>query len=99
MRQPLTKAGSKRPKRISVPHSRMFLASMREKPFHGVKALRLVPENEQKALGRTGLLAHTFMLGPNGQSNCCVSFRDYDAFLHAYTDHRVERLIVVASLT
>ena len=31
--------------------------------------------------GRTGLLAHTYMLGPNGDSNGCVSFRDYDAFL------------------
>ena len=63
-----------------------------------MKALRLIPENEEKALGRTGLLAHSFMLGPNGQSNGCVSFRDYDAFLHAYLDHRVKRLIVVQPL-
>ena len=76
----------------------VYSLELREKPFHGVKALRLIPENEQKALGRTGLLAHSFMLGPNGQSNGCVSFRDYDAFLHAYLDHRVKRLIVVASL-
>ena len=76
----------------------VYSLELREKPFHGVKALRLIPENEEKALGRTGLLAHTFMLGPNGQSNGCVSFRDYDAFLHAYLDHRVKRLIVVASL-
>jgi hypothetical protein len=70
----------------------------REQPFHGVRALRLVPEDDQKTLGRTGLLAHSFMLGPNGQSNGCVSFRDYDAFLRAYTNHQVKRLVVVASL-
>jgi hypothetical protein len=60
--------------------------------------LRLIPEDEQKALGRTGLLAHTFMLGPNGQSNGCVSFKDYAAFLHAYLNRRIKRLVVVASL-
>jgi Protein of unknown function (DUF2778) len=63
-----------------------------------VRALRLIPVDDQKTLGRTGLLAHSFMLGPNGQSNGCVSFRDYDAFLHAYTRHQVKRLVVVARL-
>ena len=38
------------------------------------------------------------MLGPNGQSNGCVSFKDYDAFLHAYMNHQVKRLVVVAGL-
>jgi hypothetical protein len=33
--------------------------------------------------GRDGLLAHPYMLGPNGQSNGCVSFSDYPAFLDA----------------
>ena len=75
-----------------------YRLELREQPFHGVKALRLIPESEQKVLGRTGLLAHTFMLGPNGQSNGCVSLRNYDAFLHAYLDHRIKRLVVVASL-
>jgi Protein of unknown function (DUF2778) len=54
--------------------------------------------DEKKALGRTGLLAHNFLLGPDGQSNGCVSFRDYDAFLRAYMNHQVKRLVVVASL-
>jgi len=71
---------------------------LREQQFHGVRALRLIPEDDQKTLGRSGLLAHSFMLGPNGQSNGCVSFRDYDAFLHAYLNHQVKRLVVVASL-
>jgi hypothetical protein len=76
----------------------IYNLQLRERPFHGVRALRLIPVDDQKALGRTGLLAHSFMLGPNGQSNGCVSFRDYDAFLNAYTKHQVKRLVVVARL-
>jgi Protein of unknown function (DUF2778) len=70
----------------------------REGLFHGVQALRLIPVDEEKTFGRTGLLAHTFMLGPNGQSNGCVSFRNYDAFLQAYLDQKIKRLAVVARL-
>jgi len=76
----------------------VYNLELRERPFHGVRALRLIPVDDQRALGRTGLLAHSFMLGPNGQSNGCVSFRDYDAFLHAYMNHQVKRLVVVARL-
>jgi hypothetical protein len=36
------------------------------------------------------------MLGPNGDSNGCVSFRDYNAFLNAYRNHGIKRLAVVA---
>jgi hypothetical protein len=42
------------------------------------------------------LLAHTYMLGPNGDSNGCVSFKDYDRFLQAYLKGEVQRLVVVA---
>jgi hypothetical protein len=70
----------------------------REALFHGVRALRLIPQDESKVFGRSGLLAHTFMLGPNGDSNGCVSFRDYDAFLHAYLNGEIKRLVVVSSL-
>jgi hypothetical protein len=70
----------------------------REALFHGVEALRLIPEDEDKALGRDGLLAHSYMLGPNGDSNGCVSFRDYDAFLQAYKNHEITRLAVVTRL-
>jgi Protein of unknown function (DUF2778) len=76
----------------------VYNLELREQAFHGVPALRLVPVDEKKALGRTGLLAHSFLLGANGQSNGCVSFRDYDAFLRAYMNHQVKRLVVVASL-
>jgi hypothetical protein len=70
----------------------------RESLFHGVRALRLIPEDESKVFGRSGLLAHTYMLGPNGDSNGCVSFREYDRFLHAYLNHEIKRLAVVAHL-
>jgi hypothetical protein len=71
---------------------------MREEPFHGVRAIRLVPVGDGKMFGRDGLLAHSYMLGPNGQSNGCVSFSDYPAFLEAYLKGDVDRLVVVEQL-
>jgi hypothetical protein len=69
----------------------------REALFHGVPALRLKPLGGEEAIyGRTGLLAHTYMLGPNGDSNGCVSFKDYYAFLNAYRNGGIKRLAVVA---
>ena len=71
----------------------------REALFHGVEALRLHPVGGAEAIhGRTGLLTHTYLLGPNGDSNGCISFKDYDAFLRAYKAGKVKRMIVVASL-
>jgi hypothetical protein len=68
----------------------------REQLFHGVRALRLNPVGGSAAVyGRAGLLAHTFMLGPKGDSNGCVSFRNYDRFLQAYLKGEVKRLVVV----
>jgi hypothetical protein len=69
----------------------------REALFHGVPALRLNPVGGEEAIfGRSGLLAHTYMLGPNGDSNGCVSFRDYNTFLNAYRNQGIKRLAVVA---
>jgi hypothetical protein len=68
----------------------------REQLFHGVQALRLIPVGSGDLYGRTGLLAHTYMLGPNGDSNGCVSFRNYNAFLQAYQNGEIKRLVVVA---
>ncbi len=79
------------------PH--LYDLTLRESLFHGVPALRLKPVGGEGAIyGRSGLLAHTYMLGPNGDSNGCVSFRNYDAFLQAYRNQRVKRLAVVAHL-
>lgn len=72
--------------------------TLREDLFHGVRAIRLNPIDDDKMFGRGGMLAHTYMLGPSGQSNGCVSFRDYRKFLNAYLRGQVDRLVVVASL-
>ncbi len=76
----------------------LYDLKLREAPFHGVQAIRLLPVDEDGALGRSGLLAHTYMLGPRGDSNGCVSFRDYNAFLHAYLSQKIRRLAVVTHL-
>jgi len=70
----------------------------REKLFHGVAALRMTPVGENEMHGRTGLLVHSYMLGPNGDSNGCVSVKDYDRFLAAYRSGEVRRLVVVPNL-
>ncbi len=67
----------------------------REALFHGVRALRLNPVGDGTVYGRSGLLAHTYMLGQKGDSNGCVSFKDYKAFLEAYERGEVKRLAVV----
>ena len=80
---------------VTPPH--IYELTPREALFHGVPALRLTPiGGEDKIFGRSGLLAHTYMLGPNGDSNGCVSFRDYNAFLNAYRNQGIKRLAVVA---
>jgi hypothetical protein len=70
----------------------------REASFHGVRAIRLIPVGEGKMYGRDGILAHSYMLGPNGQSNGCVSFRDYPAFVNAFSRGEVDRIVVVEHL-
>ena len=69
----------------------------REQLFHGVQALRLTPVGGG-TFGRVGLLAHTYMLGPKGDSNGCVSFKNYGAFLQAYQNGQIKRLVVVSNL-
>lgn len=71
---------------------------LRESPFHGVQAIRLTPTNGKGMFGRAGILAHTYMLGENGQSNGCVSLKDYDKFLQAFRRGEIDRLIVVTHL-
>ena len=70
---------------------------LRERPFHGVRALRMIPV-EGDTLGRSGLLAHGYMLGPDGDSNGCVSIRDYERFLAAFERGEIKRLVVVSNV-
>jgi Tlde1 domain len=82
---------------VTPPH--IYDLKPRESLFHGVPALRLNPiGGEDKIFGRDGLLAHTYMLGGTGQSNGCVSFKDYYAFLDAYKNKGIRRLAVIGKL-
>lgn len=69
-----------------------------DKLFHGVRALRLNPVGDGNMYGRDGMLAHTYMLGPRGESNGCVVFKNYAAFLGAWDRGAIKRLAVVARL-
>jgi type VI secretion system (T6SS) effector TldE1-like protein len=83
---------------VTPPH--IYELKPREALFHGVPALRLNPIGGEDAIyGRSGLLAHTYMLGPNGDSNGCVSFKDYNAFLNAYHNQGIKKLAVVARIS
>ena len=70
----------------------------RERDFHGVAALRMAVADGTDINGRSGLLVHSFMLGPNGDSNGCISVKDYDRFLKAYNDGQFTHIAVVPSL-
>src|SRR5215467_4005738 len=62
----------------------VYNLTLRERLFHGVRAIRLNPVDGSRMYGRAGILAHPYMLGANGQSNGCVSFSDYPEFLNAF---------------
>jgi hypothetical protein len=72
--------------------------TLRESLFHGVQAIRLNPVDEKAMFGRAGILAHSYLLGPNGQSNGCISFRDYPRFLQAFMRGEIDRIVVVVRL-
>ncbi|WP_325611044.1 DUF2778 domain-containing protein [Pseudorhodoplanes sp.] len=75
-----------------------YRLTMRESRFHGVEAIRMNPEDRDGMFGRNGILVHPYMLGPNGQSNGCVSIKDYPKFLAAFKRGEVNRMIVVFRL-
>jgi Protein of unknown function (DUF2778) len=78
------------------PHA--YDLELRKDLFHGVAAVRLNPVGDGNMYGRVGMLAHTYMLGPRGDSNGCVSFREYQKFLRAFMNGEVSRLVVVTSV-
>jgi Protein of unknown function (DUF2778) len=91
------------PEHVSVPNlgatpPAVYSLRPREKEFHGVAALRMTPAEGSDIGGRSGLLVHSFMLGPKGDSNGCISVKDYDRFLKAFNDGEFNRIAVVPSL-
>lgn len=82
---------------VTPPH--IYELKPREALFHGVPVLRLTPiGGKEKIFNRDGLLAHPYLLGPSGQSNGCVSFKDHYAFLDAYHNKGIRRLAVLAKI-
>jgi len=78
----------------------IYNLTMRKQLFHGVEAVRMLPADGRNRYGRDGFLAHTYMLrGRPGESNGCVVFKNYQRFLHAFKAGKVERMVVVASLS
>ena len=76
----------------------LYHLTLRERLFHGVRAIRLNPVDYSRMYGRDGILAHSYMLGANGQSNGCVSFSNYSEFLNAFLRGEFTRLAVVERL-
>ena len=60
--------------------------------MHGVHRLH------HRAKGGSSAWGRAYMLGPNGQSNGCVSFSNYPEFLNAFLRGEVTRLAVVERL-
>lgn len=85
-------------KNLGVTPPNVYTVTFREKLFHGVRALRMTPVGTGKMYGRAGILAHSYMLGDDGQSNGCVSIKDYDRFLQAYEKGAFNQIIVVRSV-
>jgi hypothetical protein len=76
----------------------VYNLALRERTFHGVRAIRLNPVDDSRMHGRGGILAHSYLLGSTGQSNGCVSFSNYPEFLNAFLKGEVTRLAVVERL-
>lgn len=69
---------------------------MREKRFHGVEAIRMLPVDGKNKFGRDGFLTHSYLLRNRpDQSHGCVAFKEYHKFLTAFKKGKVKKLIVV----
>lgn len=78
------------------PHT--YNLKMREKRFHGVEAIRMLPVDGKNKHGRDGFLTHSYLLrGGRAESHGCVAFRDYDRFLTAFKQGKIRQLVVVPS--
>ncbi|WP_289032603.1 tlde1 domain-containing protein [uncultured Roseibium sp.] len=71
---------------------------MRERRFHGVEAIRMLPVDVAAMHGRDGMLTHTPLLRGRIGSHGCVAFKDYNKFLRAFKAGKVKKMIVVPKL-
>jgi hypothetical protein len=78
------------------PHT--YNLKMREKRFHGVEAIRMLPVDGRNKHGRDGFLTHSYLLrGGRAESHGCVAFKDYNRFLNAFKTGKIKQLVVVPS--
>lgn len=78
------------------PHT--YNLKMREKRFHGVEAIRMLPVDGRNKFGRDGFLTHSYLLrGGREESHGCVAFANYDKFLRAFKAGKVRQMVVVPS--
>ena len=76
------------------PH--IYNLRMREKLFHGVEAIRMLPLDGKNKYGRDGFLTHSYLLrGRTAQSHGCVAFKEYERFLNAFKQGKVKQIVVV----
>ncbi|MEP0235046.1 DUF2778 domain-containing protein [Roseibium sp.] len=71
---------------------------MRERRFHGVEAIRMLPVDVAAMHGRDGMLTHTPLLRGRIGSHGCVAFKDYNKFLKAFKAGKVKKMIVVPKI-
>ena len=76
----------------------VYKLRMRERRFHGVEAIRMLPHDRAAMKGRDGMLAHTPLLRRSNGSHGCVAFKHYAKFLKAFKAGKVKTMIVVPSL-
>ncbi|WP_246231795.1 DUF2778 domain-containing protein [Sinorhizobium alkalisoli] len=78
------------------PH--IYNLKMREKRFHGVEAIRMLPIDGKNKHGRDGFLTHSYLLrGGRAESHGCVAFKNYERFLTAFKEGKVRQIVVVPS--
>jgi hypothetical protein len=76
------------------PHT--YNLKLREKRFHGVEAIRMLPVDGKNKHGRDGFLTHSYLLrSGRAESHGCVAFKDYNRFLNAFKKGKVTQLVVV----
>ncbi|NVK34899.1 MAG: DUF2778 domain-containing protein [Rhodobacteraceae bacterium] len=71
---------------------------MRERRYHGVEAIRMLPVDVAAMRGRDGMLTHTSLVRGTNGSHGCVAFKDYNKFLSAFKSGKVKKMIVVPQL-
>ncbi|MGC4025465.1 MAG: DUF2778 domain-containing protein [Mesorhizobium sp.] len=78
------------------PHT--YNLKMRERLFHGVEAIRMLPVDGKNKYGRDGFLTHSYLLrGGRAESHGCVAFKDYNKFLKAFKQGKVRQIVVIPS--